>query len=512
VAVTAVLRGSIGRNFRAGLLGIAFTAALLGVAGCAKPPDDPAAREAYDEAADPLEPFNRFMFDVNLAFDDGVFKPVATVYRDVVPEPLRDAFRNLLRNLRSPVILANDLLQGELHRASVTMQRFLLNSTFGFAGLVDLADMAAGLKYHDEDFGQTLGVWGAGEGFFLFLPVLGPSSARDLTGFVVDGLIDPVSYAFGYFDIGYGPPARSVLNALDSRSRAIDTLDDIRRTSIDYYASLRSLYRQKREDDIANGRGTPGRHNVPTLDSPMIKEGDDNAAPSPGFPPATPPAPIVSQSLPALAAAAPAAVPEGAGSQPQFRRPQVDWSAWAPPLVFNPPAVSAQPTAGAVQLAAYQPAAAQPAYAPVPPPSPAMRPAPAQAGIPALAPAQARAPTPARAGAPAGTILFRNGSADLGANDRALLRQFAATALQRGGALRIVGHAGDRTPGLDELSQRFHNFDMSWARATAAAEELERAGLPLQRIVVEAKGETEPVQSAATGDMPGNRRVSIYQE
>lgn len=508
--MTAAIGGSLVRNFRAGLRGAAFAAALLGAAGCATPPDDPVARAAYDEAADPLEPFNRFMFDVNLAFDDSVFKPVATVYRDTVPEPLRDAFRNLLRNLRAPLILANDLLQGEARRAGVTLQRFLLNSTFGFAGLVDVADMAVGLKYHDEDFGQTLGVWGAGEGFYLFLPVLGPSSARDLTGFVVDGLIDPVSYAFGYFDIAYGPPARSVLNALDSRSRAIESLDDIRRTSIDFYASLRSLYRQKREDDIANGRDVPGgRRGVPTLDTPVIKEGGDEVLPSPSFPPATPPgvSPVLSvesEKLPALAAAP---APEGAGSPQQSRSRQVDWSAWAPPLVFNPPAVPAATSDGALHLASYQPAAARPvaappAYAPVAPPSAAAAPSPAQAG----------GAKPAQTAAPAGTILFRNGSAELGANDRALLRQFAAMALQRGGALRVVGHAGERAPGLDELAQRFHNFDMSWARASAAAEEIERAGLPPQRIVIEAKGETEPLQSAAARDAPGNRRVSIYLE
>ena len=482
-------RGSPGPDLRAGLRAIAFAAALL-AAGCATPPEDPVARAAFDEAADPIEPFNRFMFDVNLAFDDAVFKPVATAYRDVVPEPVRDALRNLLRNLRSPLIFANDILQGEPRRAGVTLQRFLVNSVVGFAGLVDVADLAIGLKFHDEDFGQTLGVWGAGEGLYLFLPVLGPSSARDLTGIVVDGLIDPVSYAFAYFDIGYGPPARSVLTALDARSRAIDSLDDVRKTSIDFYAALRSLYRQKREDEILNGRAPPGGRRSPTLENPAIEEGGEEKLPPRGVAPVLP---VISQSLPKVGAMAGMA-PEGAGAAPP-QRGRVDWSAWAPALVFNPPslsassaseaAASARPGAG-VQLASYQPTPT-PAPPPIAPPRPA--------------PAQAAAPTPAT------TIPFRDGSAELGANDRALLRQVAQQAQQQGASLRVVGHAADSAPGLDELGRRLHNFDLSWARAIAAAEELERAGLPAQRIVMEANDEPAPSQSAAG---PGSRRVSVY--
>ncbi|MGQ0675292.1 MAG: MlaA family lipoprotein [Rhodospirillales bacterium] len=467
---------------------------MLLAAGCATPPEDPVARAAFDEAADPLEPFNRFMFDASFAFDDAVFKPVAKAYRDVVPEPMRDALRNLLRNLRSPLILANDLLQGEPRRAGVTLQRFLVNSAIGFAGLVDVADLAIGLKFHDEDFGQTLAVWGAGEGFYLFLPVLGPSSARDLGGLIVDGVVDPVSHAFAYYDVEYGPFARAVLTALDARSRAIDSLEDTQKTSIDFYAALRSLYRQKREDEILNGREPPGGRRAPTLESPAVSAAASDSSAPPGPTPATA---ASAAPMPAPSASPPPAAPlawtrEGAGAAPPFPGRYVDWSAWEPDLAFNPPVFAPAPPEASVQLAAYRPAAA-----------------------PALPPAPLPVPGGAAGAAePVAVILFRKGSADLDANSRALLRRLAAGARERGQSLRVVGHADERVEGLDDLGARFFNFDMSWARAAAAAEELERAGLPLQRIVIEAMGETEPLRpapgDATGGDAPGNRRVSVY--
>ncbi|MCK6453814.1 MAG: VacJ family lipoprotein, partial [Alphaproteobacteria bacterium] len=252
------------RGALAAALAWAIGAALLAGFGCATPPDDPAERAAYDEANDPVEPFNRFMFDVSMTLDKTFFRPVAKGYRDVVPDPLRDGVQNFLRNARSPLILINDVLQGEFHRAGVTLQRFALNSTFGFGGIVDLAKLAVGLEFHDEDFGQTLAVWGAGEGFYLFVPLTGPSSLRDVGGGVIDGYMDPASYALREAGITYGPFVRSALTALDERSRNIDTLDDVERTSIDFYAALRSLWRQKREDEIRNGRPAPDRP-APTI-------------------------------------------------------------------------------------------------------------------------------------------------------------------------------------------------------------------------------------------------------
>jgi phospholipid-binding lipoprotein MlaA len=253
-----------------------MVAAALALTACAGPPEDPEARAAFEEANDPLEDFNRYIHEVNYAFDQLVFRPLSGMYRTGVPRPMRDALRNFFDNLRAPVIFVNDLLQGEGERAGITLGRFLTNSTLGLAGFIDTADMLFDLEKHDEDFGQTLAVWGAGEGFYLVLPLFGPSNPRDAFGLAVDSFLDPWNTLLRAGGVDFGPPARTVLNALDLRSRNIDTLDEIERTSIDFYAALRSLYRQRRADQVRNGlpsaiqpvpaiRGTDeGRLPVPT--------------------------------------------------------------------------------------------------------------------------------------------------------------------------------------------------------------------------------------------------------
>jgi phospholipid-binding lipoprotein MlaA len=151
-----------------------------------------------------------------------------------------------------------------------------LNTILGVGGLIDFADDVVGLEFHDEDFGQTLGVWGFQEGWYIMLPLYGPSNPRDLTGLVVDSFVDPVSLVLHFYGPTAGPYVRTVLTALDARSRAIDTLDEVERTSIDYYATIRSLYRQRREDEIRNGRPT-ATQNAPTItgqdrQAPVIEE------------------------------------------------------------------------------------------------------------------------------------------------------------------------------------------------------------------------------------------------
>ena len=156
--------------------------------------------------------------------------------------------RNFLDNLRSPIIFANDMLQGEFDRAGDTLMRFVMNSSFGILGIADFAG-AAGIVAHDEDFGQTLAVWGAGAGPYLMLPVLGPSSPRDTLGLLVDFLFDPFSYiADTEFRI-----ARMAARAVDTRARRYDTINELERTSLDFYAAVRSLHRQRRKDEIQNG-------------------------------------------------------------------------------------------------------------------------------------------------------------------------------------------------------------------------------------------------------------------
>ncbi len=260
--------------------GAVMAAAVLGLgllAGCATPPDDPDALAAFEEANDPLEPLNRYFFELNYAADELLLKPLAGWYYVALPNFAQDGVRNALRNLRSPIVLANDLFQGETERAGITVGRFLVNSTLGLAGLFDVAS-EMGLEYHAEDFGQTLAVHGVGEGPYLVLPLLGPSNPRDATGLVVDMLFDPLTYVgiFGGIDnIGLGA---GVVEGIDTRARNLKTLDEIRKGSLDYYATLRSLYRQRRVDEINNGE-TPPEGVGPDFDAAPEDETSERPAP-----------------------------------------------------------------------------------------------------------------------------------------------------------------------------------------------------------------------------------------
>jgi len=243
-----------------------LTGLLLGLliltAGCATPPSDPAARAEFEATNDPLEPMNRQIFDFNQFLDRILLKPVAQGYRAVVPEIGRNAIRHFLDNLGEPVVLANDLLQGDLTRANLTAGRFLMNSTFGAAGLADLAT-DAGAAPQSGDFGQTLYTWGFEDGPYLVLPVFGPSDVRDAIGLGVDDEMDPfgwLAFVHGYSGITYG---RWALWGIDERSRLIDTLDELQRTSVDFYAQMRSLWRQHRASVLR--KGAPGP--MPGLDT-----------------------------------------------------------------------------------------------------------------------------------------------------------------------------------------------------------------------------------------------------
>jgi phospholipid-binding lipoprotein MlaA len=225
---------------------------LLLLGGCASVPTNPADRQAYEEANDPIEPFNRAMFNLNRGLDLAFFKPLATFYRDVVPQTMRDGIRNFLNNLKSPVILANNLLQGDLNGAKVTISRFATNTIAGFGGFGDPAG-DLGAKFRDEDFGQTLAVWGVGEGPYLMLPILGPSNPRDTVGIVADLYMDPVNMWAENTDRTAIPVARTLVRGIDERSRYLKTLDDLEKSSLDFYVTIRSLYRQLRTDSIKNG-------------------------------------------------------------------------------------------------------------------------------------------------------------------------------------------------------------------------------------------------------------------
>ncbi len=230
-------------------------AGLLALANCAARPDpgDAEAVAEFRATNDPVEPWNRGMFAVNDGLDVLILRPAAEAYRIFLPPEVRTAIRNILGNLRTPVILVNDLLQGETQRAAATAGRFVVNTTLGVGGIFDAATRW-GLLGHTEDFGQTLAVWGLREGPYLFIPVLGPSNPRDLAGAGVGVATDPFTWiggdAFQVFTI-----SRTATSALDTRESLIESLDAMRSSSLDPYAVLRSAYRQRRAVEIVN-RGT----------------------------------------------------------------------------------------------------------------------------------------------------------------------------------------------------------------------------------------------------------------
>lgn len=210
---------------------------------------------------DPFEPTNRAVFNFDVKLDDAVAKPVAKFYNAAVPKPAREGIHNALTNLNSPVVFANDVLQGEATRASQTAGRFVINSTVGIAGLIDVAGKI-GIPGHDEDFGQTLAVWGAQEGSYLVLPLLGPAPPRDLVGMAVDVGFDPLTYIRFHDDTTF-MIVRGGLGVLDQRAANVENVDQIERSSIDFYATTRSLYRQHRNAEIRNG--APDLNAVPDL-------------------------------------------------------------------------------------------------------------------------------------------------------------------------------------------------------------------------------------------------------
>lgn len=229
---------------------VAAAVSLLGIVACATPPEDPAAREAFYEANDPFEPTNRYIFDVNTAFDDLVLMPISTMYREGVPEPFRNGVRNFLQNLSMPATILNSALQGDWENTVDASVSFFINTTAGLGGIFDIPGNFD-KEPRREDFGQTLAVWGTGEGPFIELPLIGPSNVRDTVGLGVDILTDPLTYLLSP---GWSY-ARAGSRAVQVRTDIGGEYDTMRKTSIDFYATVRSLYRQNRDAAIANRGG-----------------------------------------------------------------------------------------------------------------------------------------------------------------------------------------------------------------------------------------------------------------
>jgi phospholipid-binding lipoprotein MlaA len=257
---------------------IAAFVVVLVLAGCAtKPPaSDKGATQEYQEINDPIEPTNRVIFEFNRALDEVILQPVARAYRVVIPSWVRARITSALDNLRAPVVFFNELAQGEPKRAASTLVRFGFNTTFGLAGLNDFA-RELGFEKTDEDFGQTLAIWGVGSGPYLMLPIFGPSNPRDAVGRVVDIVIDPFNMWTRNVDREALTYARAGTEIVSTREHLLDLTDDLEKSSLDLYAAVRSLYRQRRVNEIHNGHvddlsTIPGVTNYPSWDNSIPNE------------------------------------------------------------------------------------------------------------------------------------------------------------------------------------------------------------------------------------------------
>ncbi len=239
-------------------LAIGTSLALLLLAGCASQ-----GELEEGQVYDPIEPANRMVFAFNDAVDTMVLQPTAFVYKEVVPSSIREVVRNFLDWLSSPVYIANSALQGDLEGLEHNASRFVANSPM--FGLVDNAT-GLGLERRPEDFGQTLAVWGAEDGPYVVLPLLGPSNLRDTAGIVADHFLDPINYIEGDDDARFRLQiARRVVGAVDFRAENYDQINDLKATSVDYYARVRTIYKQRRDALIRNG--TPPSVVAPTSGS-----------------------------------------------------------------------------------------------------------------------------------------------------------------------------------------------------------------------------------------------------
>lgn len=241
-------RSAAGERLASGLL---LTSMLL-LSSCAHAPTDPEARAEYEQTNDPAEPTNRTIFAGNQFVDHHALQPVARGYENYVPGRVQRSIHNFVANLGQPAVAVNDVLQGNFSRAWNTTQRFAINTTVGGVGLFDVAT-GWNRPEHSADFGQTLGVWGAGPGAAVQLPLFGPSNVRDGFGKVVDLVTNPTSLPSGGAAAAVGM-ASGGLGLVDKRAGLLGTTDSLEHTSLDYYATLRSATAQRRAALVAEGK------------------------------------------------------------------------------------------------------------------------------------------------------------------------------------------------------------------------------------------------------------------
>lgn len=222
------------------------------------------------KARDPLEKVNRGIFKFNDKVDKAVLKPIANAYKAVLPQPVRTGVANFFANLEYPVVIANDLLQGKVEQGVHDTGRLIFNSTFGVAGLFDIATLMQ-LPRHQEDFGQTLGVWGVGPGWYLVLPLLGPSTVRDAVALPADAYIDPL------YQISNSTTRYSLMGTdiVDTRARIPPAAEQIQGEALDPYLFTRDAYLQRRQRQIEDGQALP---------PPPLEEEEEQGPPEGGKP------------------------------------------------------------------------------------------------------------------------------------------------------------------------------------------------------------------------------------
>jgi phospholipid-binding lipoprotein MlaA len=227
---------------------------LLGFAGTAPAQAAPNNAQVVEVTPinDPIEPFNRAVFQFNRYTDMLILKPVTTVYDFILPRFVRNGIHNFLVNLGAPVAMLNSLLQGDFANFELTLHRFVVNSTLGMGGFNDVATSLKMPMHVRSDFGQTMGHYGAGHGFYLVLPIIGSSSGRDGAGRVVDFFTDPFNMVMMDSETEWPMYVRAGLTAIDTRSRNGKAYEDVLDSAVDPYVTFRSLYVQQRAYMVQN--------------------------------------------------------------------------------------------------------------------------------------------------------------------------------------------------------------------------------------------------------------------
>ncbi len=236
---------------------------ITGATGCATG-TGPNGKVASDSNQDPIESVNRVVFDVNDFFDRLLFKPLAELYRFFTPTFFRERVSNIFSDMGEPVVAANSLMQGRFNDAGVSLGRLVVNSTLGIGGMFDVAGPGLDWNAKSADFGQTLHTWGVGQGPYIVLPLLGPSTLRDVAGNGVDMVMSPWTYVaqvgphstsstFSAVEFGVG--------GLVKREKHLDELEKLKQGSIDFYAQMRSVYLQYRNKQLGIKAA------LPTVDS-----------------------------------------------------------------------------------------------------------------------------------------------------------------------------------------------------------------------------------------------------